>query len=596
MLISDPKLEKQTTNSEYLVNTVTETISYGESGTVINEYVQYRSSTSSQWSQIQCWNPIGDYYHYKDEGYGTVSQFEGGFEGKKYFINGLFINKTNDDSGNAFFGRLDNAVVQNVGIEGGFVCSNGYTVGGLCANVGEFESEVIFDSCYNKAIVVLALGVIDNNDGRVGGICGDFYQGVIKNCYNSGVIIGSKPSTGGISGLSYTSIYNSYNTGLIISNSKYVGGISGLLGYDGNKKAMLINCCNYGNVKGSSNVGGIAGLIVDGIIKNNYNYGNVKGFNRIGGIVGSFNNQASQYGNEIFIDRCYNFGYVTHTASYGGIAGYLDEKINITNCQYLNIVDKAFGEIHGDIVDNNTTAFSNQSFDGFTIANSQNITNICDALNIAVENLPNQGLCKWEMGKGHPVFSNEKNTNSAAYNINFNANGGTCSVSSGAYNFGDVLPTPNPREGYSFIGWALSKYNDAFLVNYVVYYRNCPILGFITETYTLYAKWSASYTVNYEMDGGTFEGTKTTNAYSGSIFWVQTPTKTGYTFAGWISSVENGLDNAHAITAGASSNVEILIKINNYSVWDGSPSLYKYFINLRTTPGEVTLTATWIQN
>ena len=167
------------------------------------------------------WTPIGTY----------SKKFKGTFDGNSHTISGLCFENTTahdyPDGGN------------NVGLIG-------YASGATIKNVGVVDS-------YIKGV------------GSVGGICGKDYSNstttTITNCYNTGTILGSSYSVGGICGDGHSSnttiITNCYNTGKV-SNSKndlytYVGGICG-------RDGTLTNCYNTGTVSGSSSsVGGICG-------------------------------------------------------------------------------------------------------------------------------------------------------------------------------------------------------------------------------------------------------------------------------------------------------------------------------------------------
>lgn len=86
-------------------------------------------------------------------------------------------------------------------------------------------------------------------------------------------------------------------------------------GIVGEARINLENCENHSSVKGTSNVGGIAGSSTDKNIKRCTNYGTVENNNSyIGGIIG--------YAYRTSIEDCANYGKITSTGwCVGGIAG-----------------------------------------------------------------------------------------------------------------------------------------------------------------------------------------------------------------------------------------------------------------------------------
>jgi|GEM_PF-3647643 len=140
-----------------------------------------------------------------------------------------------------------------------------------------------------------------------------------------------------------------------------------------------------------------------------------------------------------------------------------------------------------------------------------------------------------------------------------------------------VKPTPDPTEtGWTFGGWYDAS-NDT-LWNFST--------NIITDK-TLYALWTANtYTISYNYVSGSPGANAPTSGTYDTELTISNPTRTGYTFAGWTSSVGAGLSTATAKYGSSSAS----------SSWDGSATTYTKFINLRTESGTVTLTATWTKN
>ncbi len=156
---------------------------------------------------------------------------------------------------------------------------------------------------------------------------GDIENVNLKNTY----IIGTKNATGGIVGCgkanSLGSIQNCSVDG-VIRGSGELGGIAGEIDSFGNTTQFTVeNCINYAEVYGSKNVGGIIGLanqdfhatVVSGCInKGNIICSNTEDGNA-GGIIGK---QIGDDKGTIQIEYCYNTGKVQGGQYVGGILGY----------------------------------------------------------------------------------------------------------------------------------------------------------------------------------------------------------------------------------------------------------------------------------
>ena len=119
------------------------------------------------------------------------------------------------------------------------------------------------------------------------------------------------------------------------------------------------------------------------------------------------------------------------------------------------------------------------------------------------------------------------------YSVSFEVNGGVLDAPFMDIVYGTeyVLPTPT-RTGYTFDGWYLGNeriYDGVW--NY-------------EENLVLSAKWTAnSYTVYFDKNGGTLSSSYITVTYDRS-YSLPTPSKTGYTFAGWYyngAKIESGV-------------------------------------------------------
>ena len=111
------------------------------------------------------------------------------------------------------------------------------------------------------------------------------------------------------------------------------------------------------------------------------------------------------------------------------------------------------------------------------------------------------------------------------------ADGGTQPATDSYTNGGTAVTLPTPsKTGYTFGGW----YDNSGLTGSAVTSPYSP-----SSDVTLYAKWTGqTYTVNFSYfgaDGGDSQSSGTFTVGSGSPITLPTPTKTGYTFAGWYS-------------------------------------------------------------
>lgn len=91
-----------------------------------------------------------------------------------------------------------------------------------------------------------------------------------------------------------------------------------------------------------------------------------------------------------------------------------------------------------------------------------------------------------------------------------------------------TLPTPM-RTGYTFIGWTGSNGATA--------QTSVSVKKGSTGDKNFKANWKAtSYNITYELNGGTLTGHKTNYTIETDTFTLVSPSRSGYTFTGWIGS------------------------------------------------------------
>ena len=103
-----------------------------------------------------------------------INRFKGNFNGDGYVVKNLTINTPNDNN-TSLFGNIENATIQNIGVDNGYFVGS-YNSGGL---VGYATNSTIQNS-FSKSYVSI------NNSSSAsncGGLVGFLNNSVINNCY-----------------------------------------------------------------------------------------------------------------------------------------------------------------------------------------------------------------------------------------------------------------------------------------------------------------------------------------------------------------------------------------------------------------------------
>ena len=173
------------------------------------------------------------------------------------------------------------------------------------------------------------------------GLFGSTNDATIQNLIFDNAKVENVSTTG--TNTSYTGILAGYAYGALshikgiktTNNCTVIGQqfTGGIVGY---AKINLENCDNHSSVKGTDNVGGIAGSSAEINIRRSTNYGTVENNNTsIGGIIG--------YAYGTSIEDCANYGKISSTGWYtGGIAGQTE-----ANCSIQNVFS------YGDVTNTN---------------------------------------------------------------------------------------------------------------------------------------------------------------------------------------------------------------------------------------------------
>ena len=127
-----------------------------------------------------------------------------------------------------------------------------------------------------------------------------------------------------------------------------------------------------------------------------------------------------------------------------------------------------------------------------------------------------------------------------SYTVKYDANSGSGSTDSSSHTYDEEKTlTANgfARTGYTFAGWATKADGTAL---YTDEYSVKNLASQDGATVTLYAKWTANtYTVKYDANGGTGSTDQSSHTYDeAKAITANGFTRTGYTFAGWASSVD----------------------------------------------------------
>lgn len=246
----------------------------------------------------------------------TGNGFAGTFDGNGKVISNLKINKNNNIVNDIGLFSTNEGVIKNLGIDNcnidinpseevekpeincGSICGfnfgeidNCWASGSIDSNYslgkrinaggisggskGSADLYNVIKNCYNKInINVIKEGTNSEHILAIGGIIGSSSNTEIKNCYNTGNIVGKysngSPKVGGIAGYGATLASKCYNLGEILGTSSIENPVVGGIVAQGQS---IESCCNIGLVsyEGASTkyVGVIIGAITE-TVTNSY--------------------------------------------------------------------------------------------------------------------------------------------------------------------------------------------------------------------------------------------------------------------------------------------------------------------------------------
>ena len=163
----------------------------------------------------------------------------------------------------------------------------------------------------------------------------------------------------------------------------------------------------------------------------------------------------------------------------------------------------------------------------------------------------------------------------SGYAINYNANGGTGAPATQYKKQGEILTlrsTRPTREGYTFTGWATTP-GPIQAVKYTPGGQY-----WLDEPATLYAVWvetTPTYTVSFDANGGNGAPVSQTKTKGTDLtLSTKTPSRSGYTFAGWSTS-----STASSPTYYPGGKYTNDASATLYAVWVKTPSSYTVSYN-----------------
>ena len=232
-------------------------------------------------------------------------------------------------------------------IEGfkGLLNGGGYKITNLTISAANEENLGLFKTLEGtvKNVTFENVSITSRGNVKTAGAVAGTNNGVIKNVVVEGSI--NTPyydNVGGIAGINNNKIVNCENNA-IVTGKENVGGISGTLLLK--ESGLADNNTNYGEIKGTNNVGGCYGYAYENVVKTdnsftynleqNENKSNVTGKENVGGIVGKavgadrYSSSWSGYG-YFNLSLMSNIGEINGTNNVGGIVGYGTRVAEIT--------------------------------------------------------------------------------------------------------------------------------------------------------------------------------------------------------------------------------------------------------------------------
>ena len=306
-------------------------------GTTTFNGVHFRLTTDLDMNSLE-WSPIGN---------STTNRFKGTFDGNGHYIDNIYMLIVNNDNRTylGLFGIIDGATITNLGVNTTIICqehNSSLYEGGLVGYIYSGYNNI--SNCYNNG----ALGSY-NSSSDVGGLIGYINSTTfLSGCNNTANVGSYNPADycGGIVGRlsASTTIIDCHNSGNV--RSYYGSGNGGIVG-SVSAETTITNCSNKGVISASGSwghtgcpCGGLIGYVSTTgtiIINNSHNEGNVSGISAgglnggvfsssdVGGLVGYSNSSLN-------VTNCYNSGTLSLAQCLGGLVGYTANSVSLANC------------------------------------------------------------------------------------------------------------------------------------------------------------------------------------------------------------------------------------------------------------------------
>ena len=174
---------------------------------------------------------------------------------------------------------------------------------------------------------------------------------------------------------------------------------------------------------------------------------------------------------------------------------------------------------------------------------------------------------------GNKVYT--ANYTPITYSVKFNANTGTGTMNDESFTYDEAKAlTSNSftKSGYTFASWNTKE--DGKGDSYADGSSVSNLSSTDKDTVNLYAIWSRdTYTITYNLDGGTLTGETTTYNVDDADITLPTPTKSGYTFKGWTDEAGNSVTSIPTGSTGPkafNANWEIITYEISYTLGENA--------------------------
>jgi hypothetical protein len=273
---------------------------------------------SIYWDGGAGFTPIGD----------AITQFTGSYDGGGFTISNFFMDRLGTDN-LGLIGYASGATLTNISLVDVDVTGDN-NVGGL---VGQFDNGII-TGCSVTGLVVGA--------SHIGGMAGVVLNSAtVAACSSTATISGGEMLGGLIGRMDGIFVADSFATGDVIGiydlgNSSHAMWVGGLIGMN---TSLVTDCYAIGAVLGNSTVGGLVGLNFGGEINNSYATGDVSNVTgeawAVGGLVGLMDSPSAT------ITDSYATGSITVTT----VAGFGSEIGGLVGAMFNGAVATSYAEV-----------------------------------------------------------------------------------------------------------------------------------------------------------------------------------------------------------------------------------------------------------